>query len=306
MIYVSTVVKRRKYRRDLLRIVDSFALQPKIGILERRRVVVVHVHYEETWVDLRKSIANIRPDLILITTTRGLEFKTKVLNDFPAAVVTLVPNQGRDIFPLVKLAQEGHFKEPSVVFKLHSKRSLHLLNGDQWRRDLLFSLAGTPQIADSVSYVLSQSRFSLVGDDRYLREMTLTRVQNNPIFQDWSLTNQINLDLAGVRYIDGTIFACRSEVVDELSRLGLTAEDFTMEADVLKPFSTWFAIKMIASRKLSRFHFFRARSQTADLQTRPATPETYAMESFFGFLAKRHGLAAGVLESLNLRFPKKH
>ncbi|HGK7303018.1 TPA: glycoside hydrolase family 99-like domain-containing protein [Stenotrophomonas maltophilia] len=51
-----------------------------------------------------------------------------------------VTNQGRDILPFLEVAERLLQDHHDVVLKLHTKRSTHRENGDQWRQELLQGL----------------------------------------------------------------------------------------------------------------------------------------------------------------------
>lgn len=291
------MAKRRKFESDLVELATGLTKKSGPVDTSRKRIVVAHVHYPEVWEELRDSINNIAPNEIVITTTQGHDFIRSIREDFPNADVFQVENRGRDIWPLVQVAQRGIFKEPSVVFKIHSKMSRHLLNGNRWRKDLLFSISGTPAIASHIYLELQHSKYSLLGDDRYLRSMQESRVVDNPEYAGWAAANQLSLNLDEVQYIDGTIFACKSEVLDQLAQLSLDESDFVLEETNIEPFDFGFALKLYLLGKMRRIGKLKKIHEVTDLRTRPASEATYALEGYIGFLARKFGNSGGVLES---------
>jgi hypothetical protein len=297
--------QNRRYRKKFESTLSSLALLHSQVTgnqgMTRQKMVIAHIHYPNTWKDLRTAILRINPDSIIVTTTCGADFISTLRNDFPRAHIVQVQNRGRDIYPLIRLAQEGVFEDPSIVYKIHGKRSRHLLNGANWRRDLLFSISGTPEIANSVATLLEGSSNSLIGDDRYLREMDEGRVVSNNVYTDWANSNNLKLNVVGVRYIEGSIFACKSEVLNELSKIHFGDESFTLEGEHQVNLGFFFALRLFLLGKLSNIGLFKTKHENIDLLTRPASSATYAMEAYIGFLARKFGEVAGILTMLQNR-----
>ena len=294
-------LSKKKSREDYLAEINSLAastLQNKSVIGQRKTIAVVHIHFPEVWKEIRRSIRSINPDELIVTTTQKSDFNNLVRTEFPNATVVELPNQGRDIWPLITLAQNGYFNDKAIVFKIHSKKSKHLLNGDRWRRDLLQGISCSETVASAIKYLLEFSGYSMIGHDKYLRKMDQVRIHANEEYISWSIQNELTLEAESVSYIDGTIFACKSEVLSDLAKLSLTSENFIIESSDNVPFSKTFAIKMYAYERLSSFRSFRAKRRKMDLTTRPASSETYAMEGYLGFLARKHGKSSGVLKAL--------
>lgn len=294
-------VAKKSERIAFLRELESISalLDSKKSKIARREIVVVaHVHFQEVWKEIKGSIENIDPDKLIITTTQGSDFSELVLSDFPNANILNLPNQGRDIWPLIILAQRGLFVNESIVFKIHTKKSKHLLNGNRWRKDLLQSISHSKTLVAAIKELLEFSSYSLVGTDKYLQNMNKSRIEANEEYQLWAMQNALTLETEEVKYIDGTIFACKSEVLAELAKLSLTEDDFLIESNDNNPFSKKFAMKMYLYEKLRFIPSLKQKRMNMDLATRPASSKTYAIEGYLGFLAKKHGKSSGVLMAL--------
>lgn len=110
---------------------------------QHRVAVLVHAYYTETWGDIAQAIQRMGQAIDLWVTTapdKLAEVQKLVLTDFPAARIHSIDNVGRDIRPfmavLPALTQAGY----SAVLKLHTKKSLHRVDGDVWRQQLLTAL----------------------------------------------------------------------------------------------------------------------------------------------------------------------
>lgn len=104
--------------------------------------IALHLYYPDLWEEFvgRISQAEFSFDLFVTLTWRGAEtadLQRKIKARFPDAFVSAVPNKGRDILPFLSLLNAGAFDGYKAVLKLHSKKSPHRPDGDDWRRHLL-------------------------------------------------------------------------------------------------------------------------------------------------------------------------
>lgn len=255
-----------------------------------KKVVVVHLHYLKVWNELARSISIIDPDELLITTTNLSEAKQLVLIDFPSARIYELDNRGRDIYPLIYLSKLGLFDEKAIVWKLHSKRSLHTLRGDKWRKELIDSLARDQTRVKTIVSMIEKNEASLIGMDKYLKSLSYaTLLEHKNLFQSWC--KQVNISLKGetYSYITGTIFACDSRILAQIKNISLNSDSFKLESTETI-FSRWFAIKLFLLNLNSRIRLLNKLRSDLDQKTRPASQETYAFEAFFGILAQNfHG-----------------
>ncbi|CAN2246518.1 Rhamnan synthesis F [Candidatus Planktophila vernalis] len=255
-----------------------------------KKVVVVHLHYLEVWGELARSISIIDPDELLITTTNLSKAKRLVLIDFPSARIYELENRGRDIYPLIYLSKLGLFDEKAIVWKLHSKRSLHTLRGDKWRKELVDSLARDETRVKTIVSLVENNEASLIGAEKYLTDLSHANfLEHKNLFYSWS--EQVNISLKGetYSYIAGTIFACDSRVLAQVKNISLNSDSFKLESNETI-FGRWFAIKLFLLNLNSRIRLLNKARSDLDQKTRPASQETYAFEAFFGILAQNfHG-----------------
>ena len=79
-----------------------------------------------------------------------VEGRSEVLADsivaqFPEVRFEVVPNRGRDMWPFVRVLELGLVGDYDAVLKLHTKASVHRIDGDAWRDRLLDSLCPSPE-----------------------------------------------------------------------------------------------------------------------------------------------------------------
>jgi len=261
-----------------------------------KKVVVVHLHYLEVWADLVKSISIIDPDDLFVTTTDINNASKMVLNDFPDAIIYGLDNRGRDIYPLIYLSKLGIFDDKSIVWKLHSKRSLHTLRGDKWRNELVDAIASDTKRVEAIISKIENGVASVLGSDKYLTRLSQDNfIDHRDVFESWCTEVGVEIKSKEIDYIAGTIFACDSQVLAQLSDISLESKDFKLETNNLL-FTRWFAIKLYTLNYLSRIPTFKRMRNSLDSKTRPATQETYAFEAFFGILAQKFNGTRGITE----------
>lgn len=118
---------------------------------------LVHAYYTDTWGDIAQAIRRIgQPVDVWVTTSSDklAEVEALVRADFPEARIHAVANVGRDIRPfmaaLPALTQAGY----RAVLKVHTKKSLHRVDGDVWRQQLLNTLVPSAQGVERMLHAL--------------------------------------------------------------------------------------------------------------------------------------------------------
>ena len=113
-----------------------------------RVLVIVHVFYPELWPPLADRIARIPAPVDLVVTLvegRSEALADSIVAQFPDARFEVVPNRGRDMWPFVRVLELGMVGDYDAVLKLHTKASVHRIDGAAWRDRLLDSLCPSPE-----------------------------------------------------------------------------------------------------------------------------------------------------------------
>jgi lipopolysaccharide biosynthesis protein len=121
--------------------------QPRLiqqGSSKNDIVVLLHLHYPELIEEFRLALADIDAD-VWITLNNQDDFD-HVSAAFPTSTIFLVPNRGRDIAPFIALAPRLIDSNYKICLKLHSKRSPHRQDGDNWRTLLVQGLLPNTEI----------------------------------------------------------------------------------------------------------------------------------------------------------------
>ncbi|HUB88330.1 MAG TPA: glycoside hydrolase family 99-like domain-containing protein [Dyella sp.] len=85
--------------------------------------------------------------------------------------VYVFENRGRDMLPFLQVADQLLEEGVDVVLKLHTKRSTHRRDGDQWRRELIDKLASPHSAKRILTAFQSNPRLGLVAAEGHLQPL---------------------------------------------------------------------------------------------------------------------------------------
>jgi lipopolysaccharide biosynthesis protein len=144
-------------------------------------VLLLHLFYPELTQWFADRLAG-RTDLDLIVTVPELWTDAQleaVAAAFPRARLLAVENRGRDVLPFLaglKLARELDYP---TFCKLHSKRSPHTVDGDQWRERLVSELVGGAAAERARTAFASHPRLGLLAGAEARRRLSEPGVMHN-------------------------------------------------------------------------------------------------------------------------------
>lgn len=138
---------------------------------------IVHVHFPDLIPELQQCLAII-PDFDIYFSCSDSEVAKRIAADFPDATILLVPNCGRDISGFLALCKSQPIVRYPLAVKLHTKKSVHRADGDDWRR-YLFSrlLPSSDRVEEIAAKFLADPRLCALAppghciriqDDRYI------------------------------------------------------------------------------------------------------------------------------------------
>lgn len=124
------------------------------------KLVILHLHYIELFEEISSNIDNIDSFDLMISI--GYKVKSsdieRILDKYPNAALFLFDNRGRDIKPFFEVVEFASSFGYEYLLKVHSKKSLHRVDGDTWRQGLIHSLCGSESIVkDNLASLSSAS-----------------------------------------------------------------------------------------------------------------------------------------------------
>jgi len=137
----------------------------------RRPCVVIHAWYLEVLEELLQQVAasGIEARLLVTTAPDRVEAVQAMLQQVgTAAEILAYDNHGRDILPFLHVADRLLNENEDLVLKLHTKRSTHRDNGNQWRQDMLGALLGGERARAMVAAFQADPGLGLVAPAGHL------------------------------------------------------------------------------------------------------------------------------------------
>lgn len=104
---------------------------------------ILHLYYTDLIDELNDVLMPINNHVdLFISIPESTPFRVikKVVETWPNCYIKLVSNKGRDFLPFVKVLPIVEELEYELCCKIHSKKSVHRIDGDMWRNQLLKNL----------------------------------------------------------------------------------------------------------------------------------------------------------------------
>lgn len=139
-----------------------------------KTAVVLHLYYTEMAGYFSEHIKRldgvIDYDLYVSVPDFKAEDIPQILEKLPNAHIAIVPNCGRDVLPFIQIMKHLNKLGYDRVLKIHSKKSPHRTDGDEWRDQIIESLI--PVSSDGIgriNHILSADTTAIIGPaDQYV------------------------------------------------------------------------------------------------------------------------------------------
>src|SRR3989339_1460197 len=197
--------------------------------LKPRIAVIVHLYYTELWDELAKHINNIPFNfdtyINLVENNYPENIIDKIKRTFPRAVVTSTPNKGFDIGGLMKQIQNINLEKYDLVCKIHSKKSKYKMTnyGDNWRKELLDSMLGSKRRVLGIIKLFENKKIGMISSEKHISNKISTNEEKYLLLCD---KLKIEKKFQDIEYFEGTMFWCRSEILEKIKKIGMKTEDF--------------------------------------------------------------------------------
>lgn len=201
--------------------------------------IVIHLYYTDmlpTFLKRLDGMSSLSYDLFF-TVPKGKEHVVdEILKQKPDARIVIVPNCGRDVLPFIEvlrcISKIGYTK----VLKLHSKRSPHREDGEEWRDKIIESLTPSdPMQIRKILQTLDKPDTAIIGPTgeyvSLLVNFTATKHHTNRLLPKLASKEQIvRLMMVPDEYgfFAGTMFWARIDVLMPIIN-SVQASDFEPE-----------------------------------------------------------------------------
>ena len=195
--------------------------------------VILHLFYPELWEEIADNLDHIsRPfDLYISIPYEKQAFIPTLRQCYPQAHIYTCHNRGRDVAPFIEIYSAIVDAGYNLICKVHSKKSPHLVEGEQWRRSLLNELIGSPQRVEAVINLFEQyQEIGMLAPQGYLYSALDANTMGNLAYME-RLSKLLRIPLRGFEfeYPAGSMFWCRVESFRKLAQSGLQARNFPSE-----------------------------------------------------------------------------
>lgn len=197
-------------------------LRPNIPkITAARFAVVAHLHYADTWPELRNAISALS-DVDVYVTVTNINLARTVAADMPSATVELVDNRGRDVRPFLMTMQRISHLGYRAVCKVHGKKSVYRTDGDSLRQQLFATLID----ADLMAQFDENERLGFVAATFSMRAHDARNMRSNQKLVD-EISLEIGIPFVSGQFAAGTMFWVDPRAIEPI--LNLHTNDFDVE-----------------------------------------------------------------------------
>jgi lipopolysaccharide biosynthesis protein len=196
--------------------------------------IVVHVYYPDLWDELVQTIseAALPHDLFVTYTDQGdltEDLTAQVHAAFPQARVIAMPNHGRDIFPFVHLINSGLLSPYRAACKIHTKKSPHRQDGDDWRRHLIAGLLPGAETQALLRRFLDDPQAALwVADGQHYTDIRWWG-SNQQATADLLARVEVRMDEEHLSFPAGSMYWLKPLLISMIRGMQLDQDDFELE-----------------------------------------------------------------------------
>lgn len=213
---------------------------PKVKTEDLRIAVHIHLYYVDLLDELLEAVAQLpnAPDVFISTPHEPTALREKATQRLPSVTVWQCPNQGKDIGPFIDAIQRFNLPDYDLVLKIHGKKSENaasymqvirqlfgqdIQDGDDWRRKLIYPLAGSKEIAQEVlEQFASNPQIGMIGAEQFL----CTAPDANRAAYE-AVCHRLNIATQPL-FFGGTMFWIRGAALRPFITANFTLDDFSV------------------------------------------------------------------------------
>lgn len=142
----------------------------------------------------------------------------------------IVDNHGRDVYPFIKILPELKKDKIDFLAKIHTKKSLHRVDGDKWRNELYDQLLSKRMYLHALRRFCECNTVGFIAPDNSVVPLTYYWGSNEKNVYSLCSKSSINIrNIEDERFIAGTMFYARLSAFDDVNQLNLAKSDFDPE-----------------------------------------------------------------------------
>ena len=195
--------------------------------------VAIHAFYPEVLPDILESVRWLPPEtkLFVSCVEQGADQVLKLLRDTGREYgLYVLENHGRDVLPFLTILPDIEQQGFDVVAKVHTKRSDHRGDGNQWRTELCDAVIGLASVNKAIAALLNDPTIGMVGPARHFVPMTTYLGSNRERLLSYSaMLGYTKEEVLELGFFAGTMFIARVAAIRQITRLGITPQAFESE-----------------------------------------------------------------------------
>lgn len=211
-----------------------------VNVLNDRKVAIhIHLYYPDILDELIPMLAELDARIDLLITTVSKHKLSRITNKVNKAHLTqtisisLVPNIGRDIAPMI-VALGTKLQKYDYVCHLHSKKSPHTHFGDRWRSYLFDQLIGSQAHVDKLLTTLEKNpKLGVLYPDNYFEIKKFSGWNGNydnalELIESFGLDSNL-LPKDPIEFPAGSMCWFKPQSITQLFNSNIAVEDFQLE-----------------------------------------------------------------------------
>ncbi len=175
------------------------ALRAARKTIDTNVAIVVHAFYLDVFAEILSAVGNLprRHKLFVTTVAEHEDTVRRMLDDSGRQYSLLaVENRGRDVRPFLTIMPSVRAEHFDIVLKVHTKKSVHRVDGPIWRNEMISNLLDPGLLARALETFAADPTLGMVGPDgHYLPMSTYFGLI------DAEMSSDCALDLASRRYL---------------------------------------------------------------------------------------------------------
>jgi lipopolysaccharide biosynthesis protein len=200
-----------------------------ISDLSNKKIAVIfHLYYEDLWDEIMQYIDRIpiKFDLYVnLVKGHSKSILNKIKKRYPDCKITVSNNAGYDMGGLIRSLEIIDLEDYDLICKVHTKKADYRSDGSIWREKLLDSILGSREkIFDILRIFDSDPKIGIVGSNEFINREDLG--SNSKFYSQLCGRLKIPFRKRGLEFIAGSIFWCRSEIMNEIKKLNLSSNNF--------------------------------------------------------------------------------
>lgn len=214
---------------------SAIANMPPVNASEKKLAIIIHAFYldvlEEFLTEIKKNASKLKIKLYVSVPFGNTDAARAILNassfDY---VLTELQNLGRDILPFIRLCRMAAKDGFSILLKLHTKKSKHREDGEQWRNELLQKLVGNGELLKNHQRIIKDQTIGILCPSGHLV----------PMKNHWggnaehcaALAARLGYEfeeIVDMSFAAGTMFFAQMKAILPLLNLAIDDDDFDEE-----------------------------------------------------------------------------